>query len=150
MINLNTSALSVGLALGVVAIAAVALAETTVTTTKTTTYVGTVSEINPTNSTIILRSAPAAAPVTYSYSKETTFVDAAGNVVTSESIRNSPVTVEYTNEGGQMIVRRVVQNGPATAVVLPGTPAVVVPAAPVVTPPAAMIREKTTTHTEKH
>jgi hypothetical protein len=149
MINPNISALSAGLVLGVVAIAAVALAEITVTT-KTTTYVGTVSEVNPATSTIILRSAPAAAPVTYNYSKETTFVDAAGNVVSSETIRNSPVTVEYTNEGGQMIVRKVVQNGPATAVVLPGTAAVVVPAAPVVTPPATVIREKTTTHTEKH
>lgn len=144
-----TFALALGLSAGV------ALAET-VTTSETTTYSGVVSEINPATSTIILKSETAPAPVTYIYTKETAFVDANGNVVTSETIRNSPVRVEYSTVGGQTIVRRVIQTQPAVIVVpgavIPPTPVIVVPApaAPVVVAPApaAVIREKTTTHTE--
>jgi hypothetical protein len=106
------TALSFGLALGLMT-APVASADETVTTTKSTTYSGVVSEMNPANSTIILRSETSAAPVTYTYSKETTFVDSSGNPVSSSAILNSPVTVEYSNEGGRTVVRRVVQTGPA-------------------------------------
>ena len=131
------STTSLGLAVGLLAIATIATAEGTVTTkTETTTYSGTVSEVNPTASTIILRSDASPTPVTYKYTKETSFVDASGNVVSYETIRNSPVRVEYSTVGGETIVRRVVQTGPAV----------------VVTPPAAggVIREKTTTRTETH
>jgi hypothetical protein len=131
------STASLGLALGLLA-SGTAAAET-VTTSKTTTYSGVVSEVNPSSSTIILKSESSPTPVTYTYSKETAFVDSQGNVVTYETIRNSPVTVEYTTEGDQMVVRRVVQTAPVA--VVPSAPAVVVPAAPV-------LREKTTTHTE--
>jgi hypothetical protein len=129
------STASLGFAVGLLAIASIA--ESTVTTkTETTTYSGTVSEVNPTASTIILRSDASPTPVTYKYTKETSFVDANGNVVSYETIRNSPVRVEYSTVGGETIVRRVVQTGPAV----------------VVTPPAAggVIREKTTTRTETH
>ena len=107
------SALSFGLALGLLTQAPVASADDTVTTTKSTTYSGVVSEMNPSASTIILRSEQSAAPVTYTYSKETTFVDSSGNPVTASAIVNSPVTVEYSSEGGRTVVRRVVQTGPA-------------------------------------
>jgi hypothetical protein len=107
------TALSFGLALGLLTQAPVASADETVTTTKSTTYSGVVSEMNPSNSTIILRSESSSAPVSYTYSKETTFVDSAGNPVSSSAILNSPVTVEYSNEGGRTVVRRVVQTGPA-------------------------------------
>jgi hypothetical protein len=133
----KTISASLGLAVGLLAIASIATAESTVTTkTETTTYSGTVSEVNPTASTIILRSDASPTPVTYKYTKETSFVDANGNVVSYETIRNSPVRVEYSTVGGETIVRRVVQTGPAV----------------VVTPPAAggVIREKTTTRTETH
>lgn len=108
------STLSLGLALGLMTQASVASADETVTTTKSTTYSGVVSEMNPSSSTIILKSESSAAPVTYTYSKETTFVDSAGNPVASSALVNSPVTIEYSNEGGRTVVRRVVQTGPAT------------------------------------
>ncbi|MFN2376280.1 MAG: hypothetical protein ABR538_07065 [Candidatus Binatia bacterium] len=132
--NMNriASSISFGLALGVLAAPAPSAAET-VTTSKTTTYSGTVAEVNPSSSTIILKSESSPAPVTYTYSKETTFVDAQGNVVTYETIKNSPVTVEYTTEGGVTVVRKVIQTAPAAVVVPPAAPA---------------MREKTTTHTE--
>ena len=79
----------------------VSAADTAVTTTeKTTTYSGVVSEVNPTTSTIILKSETAPAPVTYNFTKETVFVDAQGDVVSYETIRNSPVTVEYISDPG--------------------------------------------------
>jgi hypothetical protein len=135
--NKTLTTASLGLAAGLFAIVSIATADETVTTkTETTTYSGTVSEINPTASTIILRSEASPTPVTYKYTKETSFVDASGNVVSYETIRNSPVRVEYSTVGGETIVRRVVQTGPAV----------------VVTPPApgGVIREKTTTRTETH
>lgn len=129
------STVSLGLLLGMMTTGP-ATAET-VTSTKTTTYSGTVSEMNPESSTIMVTSESSPTPVSYSYSKETTFVDSTGKVVSSETIRNSPVTVEYVTEGDRKIVRRVVQTGPAV-VVAPGM------AAP------ATIQQKTTTHTETH
>ena len=81
--NRFTSTLALTLAFGLLGSVRVGLADDTsvTTTTKTTTYTGVVSEINPGTSTIILKSATAPAPVTYNYTKETTFVDAQGNVV---------------------------------------------------------------------
>ncbi|HEY2774121.1 MAG TPA: hypothetical protein VGK20_08730 [Candidatus Binatia bacterium] len=108
---------TLGVALGVLASVAVASAQTvTTSSSKTTTYSGVVSEMNPSTSTIILKSDESSAPVTYNYSKETTFVDANGKTVSSEAILNSPVTVEYSNEGGRTVVTRVVQTGPARTV----------------------------------
>jgi hypothetical protein len=138
--NRIASTVSFGLALGLLTNVSLSAAETsTVTTSKVTTYSGVVSEVNPSSSTIILKSETATAPVTYTYSKETAFVDAKGNVVTYETIRNSPVTVEYSTEGGQTVVRKVIQTAPAV---------IVTPPAAVLTPPAPAVREKTTTHTE--
>jgi hypothetical protein len=112
-ITKTLSTLSLGLALGLLTQGNVASADETVTTTKSTTYSGVVSELNPSSSTLILKSETSPSPVTYTYSKETTFVDSAGNPVSSSAILNSPVTVEYSNEGGRTVVRRVVQTGPA-------------------------------------
>jgi hypothetical protein len=90
-------------------------ADTTVTKTqKTTTYSGMVSEINPTASTIIVKSETATAPSTYSYTKETVFVDGQGKVVTYETVKNSPVTVEYTTVGDRTIASRVVMTKPGS------------------------------------
>ena len=76
-------------------------------TEKTTTYTGTVTEVNPSSSTIILRSEKAATPMTYTYNKETVFVDEAGRVVSYETLKDSPVTVHYTRDGDRMIVTKV-------------------------------------------
>jgi hypothetical protein len=122
-----TSTLSLALALGLLGSVAISSAETVTTTTeKATTYSGVVSEINPTTSTMIIKSETAPAPVTYTYTKQTAFVDAQGNVVSYETIRNAPVTVEYTKDGDRTIVTRVVATRPATV----------------------MHKEETTTHTE--
>ena len=126
--NRFTSTLSLVLAFGLLGSVPVGwAADPSVTTTaKTTTYTGVVSEINPKTSTIILRSERAPAPVTYNFTKETTFVDAQGNVVSYETIRNAPVTVEYIKEGDRTIVKRVVATRPGSVI----------------------HKEETTTHTE--
>ena len=91
------------------------MATTTKTTEKTTTYSGTVSEVDPSSSTIILKSETATAPQRYTYTKETVFTDNAGHVVSYDTIKNSPVTVHYTRDGDRMIVTKVVQTKPAGA-----------------------------------
>ncbi|HXC49383.1 MAG TPA: hypothetical protein VN634_00745 [Candidatus Limnocylindrales bacterium] len=116
------SILSFGLLLGSLVATTSSADETVTTTTKTTTYSGIVSQIDPTASTIILKSESSPEPTTYSFTKETTFVDPTGRVVSYESMRNAPVTVEYTNDGGRMVVRKVIQTGPA--VVVPAQPQV--------------------------
>ena len=80
--------------------------------TTTTTYSGTVTEVKPSASTIVLRSQASAAPQTYAFTEKTTLVDSAGNVVTWDSIKNAPVTVHYTDDGGRMVVTKVVTTKP--------------------------------------
>ena len=123
-----TSTLSLALAFGLLGSVSVSLADSTVTTEKTTSYSGVVSDFNTGTSTIILKSETAPAPTTYTFTKETVFVDGQGKVVSQETIRNSPVTVEYIKEGDRMIVRRVV----------------------LTTPTSGTRSKETTTHTETH
>lgn len=89
------------------------MAEST-TTTKSTTYSGTVSEVDPSSSTIILRSETASAPTKYVYTKETIFTDPQGHTVSYDTIKNTPVTVYYTRDGDRMIVSKVVTTKPVT------------------------------------
>ena len=107
-----TSTLSLALALGLLGSVAISSAETVTTTEKATTYSGVVSEINPTTSTMIIKSETAPAPVTYTYTKQTAFVDAQGNVVSYETIKNAPVTVEYTKDGDRTIIRKITLEKP--------------------------------------
>jgi hypothetical protein len=92
------------------AIAVSASAEMTQeTTTTTTTYTGTVSGVSPSSSTIILKSDAASdVPRKYVYSERTSWVDAAGNTVTRESVQNQPVTIYYEKQGDQLVVSKVV------------------------------------------
>lgn len=83
------------------------------TTEKTTTYSGTVSELVPSTNTIVIRSESAPAPTKYTYTKQTTFVDSDGNVVSQETVKGNPVTVYYTKEGDAMVVEKVVVTKPA-------------------------------------
>lgn len=115
------SFLSFGLLLGSLVATTSHADETVTTTTKTTTYSGVVSQIDPSSSTMILKSDASPEPTSYSFTKETSFVDATGRVVSYETIRNAPVTIEYTNDNGRMIVQKVIQTGPA--VVVPAVPA---------------------------
>jgi len=51
----------------------------------------------------------AADPVSYSYTKTTTYVDENGNAVSSETVKSgAPVTVYYTQDGDKMIATKVV------------------------------------------
>ena len=83
------------------------------TTTSSTSYSGTVSEISPSNSTIVVKTETSSAPVTYRYTKTTSWVDSAGNAITSEQARNSPVTMYYTKDGDSTIVTKVVASKPS-------------------------------------
>ena len=109
------AAMAGALALGstlVVGTATAEMSEHSVTTEKTTTYSGTVSEIDPSSSTITIRSETAPAPTKYTFTKETVFADPQGHVVAYDTIRNTPVTVYYTREGDRMIVSKVVTTKP--------------------------------------
>ena len=104
------------------------------TTVSQTTSEGTVQEFTPGSSRIIVKSS--SGPATYTYSKKTTFVDSAGNVINYETIKaGEPTTVYYTMEAGQPVVSKVVVNRTVT------------PVAPVTRTETS---ETTTTTTSKH
>ncbi len=82
-------------------------ATSTVTTTSTTTSAGTVSQFSP--DTIVVKTTTSADPISYSYSKTTTYVDENGNAVSSETVKSgAPVTVYYTQDGDKMVATKVV------------------------------------------
>jgi hypothetical protein len=84
----------------------VSFAQTSVTTS-TTTSNGTISEFSP--DTIVIRSESSPAPVRYSYSKTTTYVDETGAPVSMEMVKSGlPVTVHYVKEGDRMLANRVI------------------------------------------
>jgi hypothetical protein len=85
-------------------------------TTTTVTRSGTVSEVSPSNSTIILKSDGAQAS-RYVYNSHTAWVDSEGNKVSVETIRDQPVTVYYEQDGDEMVVTRVVTRKPASKVI---------------------------------
>ncbi len=73
----------------------------------TTTSAGTVSEFSP--SVITVTSGTSPAPVSYTYSKTTTYVDENGNPVSVETVRSGvPVTVYYSQDGDRMLASKVV------------------------------------------
>jgi len=81
--------------------------ETTRTETTTTTSSGTIGEFK--NDRVTIRTEADAAPMTYSFSKTTTYVDEDGNPVTVESVRSgTPATVYYTTEGDRRVATKVV------------------------------------------
>jgi hypothetical protein len=98
---------------GIVLSGGMVLAAEVVEKTTTTTYSGTMSEVSPGSSTIVVKSETSSAPVTYKYNKTTTWVDSSGNVITSEQARNSPVTVYYAKDGESTIVTKVVASKPS-------------------------------------
>jgi hypothetical protein len=80
---------------------------TVTTTTDANTGSGTITEYVPGSPNIILRTENAA-PVTYSVSKTTTFVDENGTPIAVERIApGMPVTVQYVREGDHMVASRV-------------------------------------------
>ena len=88
-----------------------ATSETTTTTPAgsetTTTSDGTVSQFGP--DSIVVRSTTSSAPLSYTYSKTTTYVDENGNAVSSETVKSgAPVTVYYTQDGDKMVATKVI------------------------------------------
>ena len=77
------------------------------TTTTTTTNDGTISELGP--ETLVVRTDASAAPISYGYSKTTTYVDETGTPVSIETVKSGlPVTVYYTTNEGRMMATKVV------------------------------------------
>ena len=82
-------------------------APSTTTTTSTTTSAGTVSQFSP--DTIVVKTTTSAEPVSYSYTKTTTYIDEDGNAVSSETVKSgAPVTVYYMQDGDKMVATKVV------------------------------------------
>ena len=104
----NLSSLTfLGVMLFTANIATAQTAAPTTTSTTTTTSDGTVSQFSP--NTIVVSSTTSATPVSYSYSKTTTYVDENGNPVSSETVKSgAPVTVYYTQDGDKMIATKVI------------------------------------------
>jgi len=103
-----------------------ALAQTTTTVTtnaepvtaELTTRTGSFVTYTPGEEYFTFRTTPAAAPVRYYYTRETTFVDPTGRTVELSEIRpDLPATVYYVTDGNRMIVRKVVLSKPAGAVI---------------------------------
>lgn len=72
-----------------------------------TTTSGTISEFGADR--IVIKSTTSEAPVRYTFSKTTTYVDEAGNPVSVETVKSGlPVTVQYEKVDGQMVASKVI------------------------------------------
>jgi len=79
----------------------------TTTTQKTTTTEGTVSQFSP--NAIAVKTTTSETPVSYTFSKTTTYVDENGNPVSVDVVKSgAPVTVFYDYEGGTPVATKVV------------------------------------------
>jgi len=86
----------------------------TTTTQQTTGTAGNIVTYTPDSDYFTFRTAPAAVPVRYYYTKDTTVVDPAGRTVTWSAIRpDMPATVYYSTVGDRVVVRKVVLAQPA-------------------------------------
>lgn len=93
------------------------LAQTSVVTTAPITSLGTISAFSP--NAIVIKTETGTEPVSYSYSKTTTYVDEAGNPVSLTTVKSGmPVTVYYTKTGDGMIASKVIVR---KAVVVPSS-----------------------------
>lgn len=125
MKNLIIKSLGAALFTGVLLCSAsaqnIVLAEPSVTS------MGTISEFS--SETIILNNEKSKQPMTYGYSKTTTYVDEAGNPVDVSMVKSGvPVTVHYTKSGEKLEATKVIVRKPLLA-------------------PDAVMEEKTTTTT---
>lgn len=93
-----------------------AQSQTTVVTANPITSMGTISEFSP--QAIIIKTETGAVPVSYGYSKTTTYVDEAGNPVSITTMKSGqPVTVYYTKSGDALVASKVIVR---KAVLVPG------------------------------
>ena len=86
---------------------------TTTTQATTTNSAGTIVTYTPDSDYFMFRTAQAAAPVRYYYTKDTAIVDPEGHTVSWSAVRpDMPATVYYTNVGDRVVVRKVVLSRP--------------------------------------
>jgi len=77
------------------------------TTSTTTNAAGTISTFSP--DAIAIRTTTTSDPVSYSYTKTTTYVDENGNPVSMALVKSGlPVTVYYTIDGEKMVASKVI------------------------------------------
>jgi hypothetical protein len=89
------------------------------TTRTTTTTNGTLGEVGPQR--IVVRTESSTAPLNYTVSKTTTYVDETGAPVSMETVKSGlPVTVHYTRSGEALVANKVVVRKQTTTV--PGDP----------------------------
>jgi hypothetical protein len=81
--------------------------ETTTTTTTTPSTSGVVSDL--TSGALVVKSPNDPAPLSYTYSKTTMYVDEDGNPIAVQTIRSGvPVTVYYTKDTNGLVASKVV------------------------------------------
>jgi hypothetical protein len=114
MKNITKTSINAAVLSSLLAATSVAFAQSaTTTTTSTTQSAGTVSSFTPTD--ISVQSTTSMAPVNYTYTKTTTYVDQNGNPVSVETVKSGlPVTVYYTQDGDKMIASKVVVQATST------------------------------------
>jgi len=128
------------LAVGICTTELRAQATTTVTTTK-----GSFTEYVPGSETMVVRTETSSAPLRYVVSKQTTIVDASGAPVAIERISpGSPLSIQYTGTGEQLVASRIVVQKPAAVTTEPVT------TAPVATQQTTTSTTRALTHDEKH
>jgi len=128
------------LAVGICTTELRAQATTTVTTTK-----GAFTEYVPGSETMVVRTETSSAPLRYVVSKQTTIVDESGAPVAIERISpGSPLSIQYTGTGEQLVASRIVVQKPAAVTTEPVT------TAPVATQQTTTTTTRALTHDEKH
>ena len=138
-INITKIAVAL-LAVGICTTELRAQATTTVTTTK-----GAFTEYVPGSETMVVRTETSSAPLRYVVSKQTTIVDESGAPVAIERISpGSPLSIQYTGTGEQLVASRIVVQKPAAVTTEPVT------TAPVATQQTTTSTTRALTHDEKH
>ena len=128
------------LAVGICTTEVRAQATTTVTTTK-----GAFTEYVPGSETMVVRTETSSAPLRYVVSKQTTIVDESGAPIAIERISpGSPLSIQYTGTGEQLVASRIVVQKPAAVTTEPVT------TAPVATQQTTTSTTRALTHDEKH
>ncbi|PYJ11926.1 MAG: hypothetical protein DMF06_01110 [Verrucomicrobia bacterium] len=88
------------------------------TTTSVTTTKGAFTEFVSGSRTVVVKTEANPAPLRYVITKQTTVVDEAGMPVTIERITpGSPLAIDYTGTGDQLVASRIVVQKPATVAV---------------------------------
>lgn len=145
-IVMNTKMKTLGAALLAIScfLSSQALAQTTTTVTTTN---GAFTEYVPGSETMVVRTESGSSPLRYSVTKQTTIVDEAGAPVAIDRISpGSPLSIQYTGSGDQLVASRVVVRRAAT-----GTTAVTtVPAETGQQTNTTTTTTRPLTHQEKH